>query len=144
MKKTIIVAILSLFSFVGCVKNQDFAIIYTTSNGDKIHIEDDYGIILSHTFDDGVGKIKLKSDVDILPQDLFWFTSTLTSVIIPSGITCIGQYTFSESKSLASITIPDSVTEIGYRAFYGCSSLAKITIPDSVTKIGDFAFYGCI
>ena len=40
----------------------------------------------------------------------------------------------------ADVIIPDGVTEIGNKAFYGCSSLTSITIPDSVKKIGEDAF----
>lgn len=42
-----------------------------------------------------------------------------------------------------SIIIPDGVTSIGEDAFCGCSSLESIVIPESVTSIGDRAFWGC-
>ena len=41
------------------------------------------------------------------------------------------------------LVIPDGVTEIGQGAFYGCSGLEKVTIPESVTRIGSEAFDGC-
>lgn len=52
--------------------------------------------------------------------------SLLTSVVISSGATCIGDRTFEGCYSLKSITIPESVTEIGSLAFKGCSSLTAI------------------
>ena len=64
-------------------------------------------------------------------------------LIIPKGLTSIGNYTFAGFSSLTSITIPDSVTSIGEYAFYDCSSLISITIPDSVTDIGWGAFCSC-
>ncbi len=64
-------------------------------------------------------------------------------VIIPNGVTSIGDYAFYNCRSLTSIMIPDSVTSIGYEAFYKCNSLASITISDSVTNIGNYAFYDC-
>lgn len=38
------------------------------------------------------------------------------------------------------LVIPDGVTSIGDYAFKGCSSLTSVTIPDSVTSIGESAF----
>ena len=67
----------------------------------------------------------------------------LTSITIPDSVASIGKSAFSGFSSLTSITIPDSVTCIGNFVFYDCDSLTSITIPDSVTCIGDFAFYDC-
>lgn len=50
---------------------------------------------------------------------------------------------FKNVTSITTIVIPDGVTEIGNAAFQGCTNLTSVTIPDSVTKIGDSAFYGC-
>jgi hypothetical protein len=43
---------------------------------------------------------------------------------------------------LQSVIIPDGVTVIGECAFENCTSLQSIIIPDSVTDIGEFAFSG--
>ena len=64
-------------------------------------------------------------------------------LIIPNGVTSIGDYAFYGCKGLTSITIPDSVTSIGGSAFSGCTGLTSITIPDSVTSIGNYAFHDC-
>jgi hypothetical protein len=67
----------------------------------------------------------------------------ITSVIIPNGITTIGQTAFCQQKKLTNITIPNTVTSIGKETFYGCTALVSITIPNSVTRIGDGAFEEC-
>ena len=41
---------------------------------------------------------------------------------------------YSVQESISSIIIPDGITEIGNYAFGGCKSLKKISIPDSVKK----------
>ena len=43
----------------------------------------------------------------------------------------------------ADVIIPDGVTEIGDYAFFCCSSLTSVTIPNSVTEIGENAFSEC-
>ncbi|MDE6067462.1 MAG: leucine-rich repeat domain-containing protein [Treponemataceae bacterium] len=43
----------------------------------------------------------------------------------------------------AELVIPEGVTAIGEKAFYECESLTSVSIPASVTSIGDDAFYGC-
>ena len=44
----------------------------------------------------------------------------IKEVVIPSGVTSIGDYAFSECIRLTDITIPDSITCIGHGAFDGC------------------------
>ena len=67
----------------------------------------------------------------------------LQSIVLPKGITTIGDDAFSYNTSLTSIKIPNTVTTIGKRAFYGCTNLTSIEIPDSVTYIGDYCFWNC-
>ncbi len=67
--------------------------------------------------------------------------SKLTSIIIPSSVTSIGSYSFYDS-ALESLTIPSSVTSIGYNAFYNAKALTSIEIPSSVTTISESAFQG--
>ncbi len=67
----------------------------------------------------------------------------VTELIIPYGVTSIGDYAFQYLSSLTSVTIPNSVTSIGEGAFCGCSKLNSINIPDGVTTIGNGTFYGC-
>ena len=64
-------------------------------------------------------------------------------VVIPEGVTEIGEEAFSWCSSLESVTIPEGVTEIGASAFDGCSSLKSVAIPEGVTEIDEGAFSGC-
>ena len=75
-------------------------------------------------------------------QMAFWDrygTISLTSVIIPYGVTSIGNLAFYYQNNLASVTIPNSVTSIGYSAF-DSNQLTSIDIPNSVTSLGYQAF----
>jgi pimeloyl-ACP methyl ester carboxylesterase len=74
-------------------------------------------------------------------DDYAFIYCSLTSIIIPGGVTSIGYGAFSNCYNLTNITIPNGVTGIGDRAFSNCYNLIGITIPASVTNIGDEAFY---
>ena len=56
-------------------------------------------------------------------------------VVIPDGVTAIGDAAFAACSSVTAVTIPDSVTSIGKRAFVRCWSLMRIKIPDGVEKM---------
>jgi hypothetical protein len=57
-------------------------------------------------------------------------------------VTSIGEEAF-KYCALTSIVIPDGVTTIGNGAFEGCESLTSVTIPDSVTSIEAGALSDC-
>jgi hypothetical protein len=82
-------------------------------------------------------------NVEHIPAYLCYGITHLQSIVIPEGVTSIGESAFEYCSNLTSITIPNSVTNIGNSAFADCSSLTSITIPNSVTSIGGSAFYGC-
>ena len=76
-------------------------------------------------------------------REIYDICAIVEEIVIPEGVTSIGDYAFYCYLSLTEITIPDSVTSIGRQAFWYCSSLTKINIPNSVTSIGAWAFEGC-
>ena len=70
-------------------------------------------------------------------------SSSITSLVIETGVTRIGNKAFDGYSSLATVSIPSSVTSIGTSAFSGCSGLATINIPEGVTSIESYAFSNC-
>ncbi|MBQ7380169.1 MAG: leucine-rich repeat protein, partial [Clostridia bacterium] len=83
--------------------------------------------------------VTLPADISGNPYRIYYM-SGVRNVIIPEGITEIGQYAFRDCTTLQSVIISDSVTHIGNAAFYGCSSLSRITIGSGVTEIHYSAF----
>ena len=68
---------------------------------------------------------------------------TMTEVVVPGGVTKIGDYSFYMCNKLTSLVIPDGVTSIGRYAFSGCMLLESLSIPSTVNSIGENAFYNC-
>ena len=76
-------------------------------------------------------------------ENLYLNHELVTDLVIPNGVTRIGDYAFRGCKSLNNITIPDSVTSIGKYAFYNCTNLPSVSIPNSITDMGYYAFEYC-
>ena len=91
-------------------------------------------------------KISFGSDVAnpvAYADNLYLNGEKVTDLVIPDGITSIGNYAFDSCGGLTSVEIPNSVTSIGKWAFYYCSGLTSVEIGNNVTSIGNYAFYNC-
>ena len=89
------------------------------------------------------GSYSVKEGTRIICDEAFFCCTSLSEIVIPDSVTCIGNGAFICCISLSRIVISDSVTSIGHWAFWDCNSLSKIVIPDSVTYIGNGAFKWC-
>ena len=67
----------------------------------------------------------------------------LGKLIIPDGVTEIGEKAFADINGLTEITIPSSVKMINFWAFENCTALKKITFTDGIKEIKSSAFSGC-
>lgn len=70
------------------------------------------------------------------------YSSRISKVIIPEGITSIANCAFYGFLRLESIELPSTIEKIGTNAFGG-SSIADINFPESLTRIGANAFNKC-
>lgn len=67
------------------------------------------------------------------------YTGKGVDIVIPDGVTAIGEHAFSFSD-ITSVKIPPSVTSIGKSAFFCCMKLADVTINNGTRTIGNCAF----
>ena len=88
-------------------------------------------------------KIKFTDESSLRAHHFFLNDVEIIDLVIPSGITTIGNNAFAGFSGLKSISIPNSVTSIGDEAFYGCTNLQSVAIPNGVTSIGERAFLNC-
>ena len=74
-----------------------------------------------------------------IPRRAYYQDETLSSAALANNTLRVGDLAFARS-SLTSMILPDGLTQIGYGAFYHCDDLEKVRIPDSVTDISPEAF----
>ena len=101
------------------------------------------GILIKYTEESGVTDVVIPQGVTCIGNRAFRDCEHLTSITIPQGVVSIVDWAFHLCGGLVSVTIPEGVTYIGDYAFNECQSLTGIPIPKSVTRIGDGAFNGC-
>lgn len=68
----------------------------------------------------------------------------IARVILPDGLTRIGDLAFYDCSALVSVRLPDSVTKIGRYAFAGCESMTMLDLGDGLEEIGEAAFRECL
>ncbi len=74
-----------------------------------------------------------------------WYRAadTITTLVVDSGITTLGDYAFTDMKQLTRVELPETLTRLGCYTFGGCVGLAEITIPEGVRILAAKAFSGC-
>lgn len=77
-------------------------------------------------------------------KHLYLNNSEVRELVIPEGITEIGNYVFEYGQSITSVSIPSSVKKIGDYAFYMCNAINTVNIPlFGLETIGASAFDSC-
>lgn len=131
----------------------------TTDDGIRYALYERHAEIIGHTEDFAVEELIIPETLENLPVtriadvqvseesifDIdklgsFYGCYTLESVVIPEGVTDIGNYAFYGCKNMKKIEIPESVMHIGDRAYAMCSTLTSLTVPAGIDTIGDSAF----
>lgn len=108
------------------------AAFYDCQNLDEVHIND----IAAWC------KISFESTPLSYAEHLYLNNSEITALVIPEGVTTIGNYAFTNCR-ITSVTIANSVTKIGDYAFRNCSELATVSFGSSIYSFGKYAFQGC-
>ena len=104
------------------------------------------GTNVTGSLDDVSGVLTISGTGDMFdPWDCPFdsYKTSVTSVIINSGVTSIGRYTFYGFSNLVSISIPNTITTINSYAFLNCSNLESFTFPNSVINVYYNVLYGC-
>ena len=87
--------------------------------------------------------VMIPDGVTIVGDSAFERNTSLTAVVLPDSVVTIEDSAFQNCTGLTELQLPTGITSIGANAFRSCTGLTEIVVPDSVETIGDDAFYDC-
>ncbi len=131
--------------FEGCSKLTDIQVasgnttFSVNENGDLIKISD--GSVVASKAIEGDGEVEIELDftgLTEIPKNMFKGYSGEEKVVIPEGITVIGEGAFQDS-TIKEVILPSTLKEIGDDAFNG-TKLEKLVLPEGLEIVGDNAF----
>lgn len=88
------------------------------------------------------GSFAVAGGVTTIGRLAFEGCTSLTTAVLPEGLTTIGESAF-QLSAIESLLLPSSVTTIGDGAFWGCHNLRQIDLPAAVSSIGSETFADC-
>ncbi len=92
---------------------------------------------------DAITSVVVNTGITEIGERSFYNLTNLVSAQVSDTVTAIGNRAFWWCESLTTVQLGNSVATIGYNAFDTCPNLTSINIPTSVTFIGHNAFSGC-
>jgi len=92
---------------------------------------------------DGITAVTLGTGLTEIPDYTFSYYdgnngysgTLLQSIVIPEGVTKIGEGAFMNCRALTTVTLPSTLETMEAYAFRGCSALTTVTIPASLTSV---------
>ncbi len=108
----------------------------------KSDCEIDYSDTLT-AYNGSAKAIILPDGISAIGEDAFLCNDDITSVVIPEGVETIEDGAFWLCHNLKTVVLPSTLRKIGSNAFNTCEQLTSIIIPDGCEEIGADAFTSC-
>lgn len=84
--------------------------------------------------------LSVGTGIDSLSAYCLEYGNNLSSVVLPSTITDIGEGAFYMNKGISDMQMKEGISAIGKNCFFLCDSLRALEIPSTVQEIGSNAF----
>ncbi len=135
------IAALSAVLALGSPMSAFTEMIYADEVNMEDFVIDENGVLIKYK--GNAEKVVVPEGVTSIGNGAFSVCTGLTSIELPEGITSIGNSAFSDCIRLTSIELPEGITSIGNSAFFHCIRLTSIELPEGIIGIGDSAFSDC-
>lgn len=112
----------------------------TNSTSNYHHLSDYYRSPFDCCY--SLSTVIVPAGMTVIPRYAFRNLPNIKHINLPNSIMMIGSHAF-QNSGIRSIDIPDNVTYIGSWTFQNCTYLEKIDFPEKLTKIESFAFENC-
>ena len=99
------------------------------------------GVLMAYNGEQG--EVIIPDGITHIGENAFRGNRAVQIIRVPSGCVSIEDDAFSYCEELREIELPGTLERIGYEAFFQCKKLANISIPASVTVIEKKAFMLC-
>ena len=115
-------------------------IVYMPDTLGGYHVE----AIGDHTFERCMlSGVMIPAGVSELGEQAFFQCTNLKEIIVPEGVEVLRKCCFGACTQLTTVTLPSTLQEVGEMAFLGCASLECIEFPEGLKSIGANAFNTC-
>lgn len=84
----------------------------------------------------------VKYPANEVPEQIFYYSNKLKTIILPQSTKSIGKNAFYQS-ALSMVSFSNSISSVGAYAFGSCKNLSSLTLPDSLKTIREYAFSEC-
>lgn len=118
-------------------------VLTITGTGEMVNLEDIYYQGVWMDYKKVITSVVIESGATNVGNYAFDNCPRLTSISLSNTITRLGSYSFSYNQGITSVQLPKSLTYTGDYAFSGDSALQNIFLPDDVDTIGEGCFMGC-
>lgn len=138
MKK---IFLLLWFVLLGLSKVQAYefeknGIYYDIVNGKAVVVSGDIDYSGDVVIPDSVEYDGVYLEVDSISEYAFRENESLSSIVLPKGLTSIGESAFSGCSGLVSVSLPEGLTSIESHSFDCCTNLKSVSFPEGLTSIG--------
>lgn len=134
--------------FGGCFKLKDIRVDsphFLVEN--DCFYSSDHRVLYASLFRGNDDKVEVHPNTKIVSGNAFW-RRNIKEIVLPEGLSMVGNAAFAHCEELKYISIPNSVVEMGKKTckngmFEGCTKLEEVVLPQGITYIGDRFFWEC-
>ena len=93
--------------------------------------------------DPDLEEIIVPEGITEIGEGAFWCHRSLKRLLLPAGVTAIGDDAFWDCTALEELHLPAGLLCIGNGAFSECAALEELHLPEGLVSIGQGAFLNC-